>query len=116
MTEPTPYTLTTLTDKQWDKQLASQEKLKIAELEATARIEIEKLRIQNGNLSRRHSLIQGVLGGGAFFIVVLALILSVAYGLYQSGVRNDEIGIECVQSGGRWTEGTGGDPSRCDRP
>jgi hypothetical protein len=118
MTEPTipAYSLTSLTDKQWDKQLASQEKMKAAELANLKEVELEKLRNQRELARGRRQSINMFFGGLAALLAFLALIGSLYYGVQRGGERQHDLGVQCVQSGGVWEEHEGRDGDRCKRP
>jgi hypothetical protein len=113
MTEPV-YNLTSLTDKQWDRQLASQEKMKTAELENAKQVELEKLRNLRELARGRRETINGVLVGFAILVALLAVIGSIFYGVQRGGERQHELGVQCVQSGGSWEEHEGRDGDRCN--
>ena len=116
MTENPTYHLSSLTDEQWDRQLASQEKMRLAELETNKEIELEKLHNAREVRRARHSLVGGILIGAALLAFALAVIGSMYFGLQHSDERNNRLAVECVQSGGKWIGEDTRDPARCDRP
>lgn len=115
MTEPPVYNLTSLTDEQWNRQLASQEKLALAKIEADNSVELERLRNDRDRRSSRHSLTVQILTGLAVVSVVLAFIGALYFGIDSSERRANELAVECVKSQGRWIEGDR-DGDRCERP
>lgn len=110
------YSLASLTDAQWDKQLESQEKLRLAEIESTRQVEMERLHNDRSARQSRSSLVGNVLAGLAALLVVLAVIASMYLGIARSSQEQHERAVECIKSQGRWIEGDSGDGDRCDRP
>jgi hypothetical protein len=118
MTDPTvpAYPLTGLTDKQWAAQLASQEKMKRAELEIIRETREEE-RLHHRELVRgRREMINMILGALAVLVAFLTVIGSIYFGVQRSDERQHDLGVKCVQSGGVWEEHDGRDGDRCRRP
>jgi hypothetical protein len=116
MTEPPVYNLTSLTDKQWDRQLASQEKLELAKIQGQTDVQMEQLRMVDRQRSgRRDLLLQFLVGLGAV-CVIMAFLGAMYFGIARSANQQHERAVECIKSQGRWIEGDSGDGDRCDRP
>jgi hypothetical protein len=117
MNEQTPmYQLSTLTDEQWDRQLLSQEKMRLAELESQQEVELEKLRNQRELARARRTSINMFFGGLGALLAFLAVIACLYFGVQRGGERQHDLGVKCVQSGGVWEEHEGRDGDRCNRP
>lgn len=110
------YNLTSLSDKQWDKQLAAQQEMQKAELNSRKEIELERLRNERDTRRDRFQLIKNVLGGLACFLIVAMVIGGAVYGIQRSSDRSHEKAVECIKTNGRWIDEGSGKGERCDRP
>lgn len=110
------YSLASLTDEQWAKQLASQEKMRLAEIESTRQVEMEKLLNLRSARQSRTGLLGNTLAGLAVLMAILAFIGAMYFGIARSSQEAHERAVECIKSQGRWIEGDSGDGDRCDRP
>lgn len=97
-------------------QLASQEKLRLAEINNANQVELEKMRHVRETRRARNTFIGNILVGIAILAVVLAFIGSLYFGINRSEERRHDLATQCVTSGGRWIDGNGRDGDRCDRP
>ncbi len=110
------YSLTSLTDKQWDKQLASQEKMQAAELNSRKEIELEKLRNEREAARSRRDLTKSILGGLACFLIVVLFISGGIYAIQASSQRSHDKAVECIKTNGKWIDEGAGEGERCERP
>lgn len=109
----TPTPITPVTDKQWDKHIASQEKIALAKIEADCRLETERLRSRGQLIEGRRSFIAYILVGLAFLVFFLALIGWGYSSHKQSEEIKEKVSVACVQAGKQWFDGVGGEEDRC---
>jgi hypothetical protein len=109
------YTLTNLTDEQWEKQLAAQQEMQAAELDSRKEVELEKLRNERDLARGRRDLIKSILGGLAVFLIVFLLIGGGIYAIQASSQRSHDKAIQCIKANGKWIDEGTGEGSRCER-
>jgi hypothetical protein len=115
--KPEPvYAITGLTDRQWDRQLASQEKLRVAELENQSAVEMQRMEHQRRILEGRRQFVGHILVGIAVVAIVLGIIGALTWVVHDTNLSNQKAATECISKGGDWQAGRGGDSDKCDLP
>lgn len=110
------YQLSSLTDKQWDKQLAAQQTMQKAELDSRKEIELERLRNERDARQRRFEMIKSVLGGLALFLIAVLFLGGGIYAIQASSQRSHDKAVECIKTNGKWIDEGAGEGERCERP
>ena len=107
---------TPVTDEQWDKQIASQERIELARIDKDKYIEAERLRAARAAREGRVKLLRFILGVLAFLINSLGVVWMVASNIQASEEREHQTGIQCIVKGGTWIDKPSGEEDRCELP
>lgn len=107
------YLPSQLGDEQWDKYIASEERIRLQEIEARKEVDLEKLREERSQRKSRQQLVGSVLGALGFLLAILGFFGFLYFGITKADQRDHEIARTCVQAGGRWIDDDSG-KVRCE--